>query len=319
MSLPNIAHPWSFSETIAPLSTESPRASLSGAQRELKSPDAAPIASALFAAGFVSSAIALADADTDAGLRATAEAWRQTATIDACLSAMISRGAGAMVPSVSTRADGSPRFLLRLTDTHTAARTIAVEHGSDGMHAELRLFLDEALRDGDRFVDAAPDAGFACLSAATCGRAVSVIALCADAASAAAIDASAHWSDVPDAVSVRVHDSLSGIAFAPTTHGATTVLHLGGAEAVAPLLTDARDALERREIGAVAWRCGRADERSTDADSVQIAAAVLGVFGFQHFALTQRDTGMELVPADAMATNEMIFSLEPSFVARFTA
>ena len=58
--------------------------------------------------------------------------------------------------------------------------------------------------------------------------------------------------------------------------------------------------------------------RSRDAESLQIAAAVLSVFGFQHFALTQGDDGMELVPADAMASNEMIFSLEPSFLMRFT-
>jgi hypothetical protein len=135
----------------------------------------------------------------------------------------------------------------------------------------------------------------------------------------AAIDASATLSGVSDVVRTREGDSLSGITFAPASHGATTILHLGGASAVAPLLTGARAALERREIGAVAWRCGRADESGRDAESLHIAAAVLGVFGFQHFALAQGADGMELVPADAMATNEMIFSLEPSFLARFAA
>jgi hypothetical protein len=311
MSLPNIVHPWSFSEPTTHLLTASPP--------QTTPPDPAPIAAALFAAGFVASAIALAEADGDAALRATADAWQQTATLDASVAAMIARGAGAIVPSVSARADGSPRFVLRLHDADTAIDTIAVEHANDGVCAELRLFLDEALQDGDRYVDAAPGAGFAPLSAATCGHAVSVIALCADDAVRAAIDASATWSGVSDVVRTREGDSLSGIAFAPATHGATTILHLGGASAVAPLLTGARAALERREIGAVAWRCGRADESGRDAESLQIAAAVLGVFGFQHFALAQSADGMELVPADAMATNEMIFSLEPSFLARFAA
>ena len=85
------------------------------------------------------------------------------------------------------------------------------------------------------------------------------------------------------------------------------------------LLRTVLGALERREIGVVAWRCGRADDTGRDAENLQVAAAVLGVFGFQHFALADGEHGVELVPAEVMASNEMIFSIEPSFLARFAA
>ena len=308
MSMPNVAHPCSFT---SPAGNE---------LRAVRSDDGiAPIAAALFAAGFAQSAFALADAVGDARLLAMADNWRRTQSLDAATAELIGRGAGPVVPSVSARDDGAPRFVLRISDGECAARAIATEHGADGVGAELRLFLDEALRNGDRYVDAAPGNGFATLSAATGAAAVSVIALCDDSAHCDAIDTSAKWSDVQDRVTARVDDALDGISFTSATPGASTILHAGGAAAVAPLLTGARAALERREIGAVAWRCGPADEASRDAESLQIAAAVLGVFGFVHFALSDGAHGTELVPADAMASNEMIFSIEPSFLARFAA
>ncbi len=100
---------------------------------------------------------------------------------------------------------------------------------------------------------------------------------------------------------------------------ASTIVHVGSAGAVAPLLRTVRGALERGEIGVVAWRCGRSGETGRDAEHLQVAAAVLGVFGFQHFALADGEQGTELVPAEAMASNEMIFSIDPAFLARFAA
>ena len=103
----------------------------------------------------------------------------------------------------------------------------------------------------------------------------------------------------------------------PTTPGASTIVHAGSAASVAVLLRGVRGALERREIGAVAWRCGLSGASGPDAEGMQVAAAVLGMFGFIHFALASGEAGTELVPAEAMATYAMIFSLEPSFLARF--
>lgn len=308
MSVPNVIHPWT-----------APQPTLTALPPTPVVADAQPIANALFAAGFVASAIAVAGAGSDPELAAMVERWRTTQGLDASLAGMIDGAAGAVVPSVTAREDGSPRFVLRIPDGAAAVAAISAEHGGDGVDAELRLFLDDALRNGDRFVDAAPGLGFGAMSAASGAATVSVIVLCADAAQRDAMETSAHLSDVSDCVTVREATSLMGVSFAPALPGAHTVLHAGSAADVAPLLMGAREALERREIGAVAWRCGRADETGRDAEHLQVAAAVLGVFGFQHFALASGDAGMELVPADAMATNAMIFSLEPSFMARFAA
>ncbi len=308
MSMPNVALQWSLMPPP-----------LTGPQPSSAEPDVARIATALHAAGFLHTAIALTDNQGDEQLQLLADAWQQTMALDEAMVGMIARGSGPLVPSVTARSDGSPRFVLRITDADAAAQAIAREHGDDGVSAELRLFLDEVLRSGDRYVDAAPGDGFAALTAASGEAAVSVIALCEDDAQCEAITVSARWSDVSDCVTARAVDTLDGISLSPATPDATTILHAGSAALVAPLLIGARSALERREIGAVAWRCGRADETGRDAESLQIAAAVLGVFGFVHFALTRGAHGMELVPADAMASNEMIFSLEPSYLARFAS
>jgi len=305
MSMPYVALPWSHN----PLATAAPIAS--------SAPGDAPTAAALFSAGYVASAIAIADASDDPELRDQGAFWRQTLNADAAVAALIGRGAGALVPSASVRRDGAPRFVLTTCGAEDAATAIDREHVGNGADAELRLFLDDALRDGDRYVDVEPAAGFAVLSAATAAAAVSAVALCADAAQRDALVSSAKWSDVSDRVTIHVGRALTDISLSPPAAGRTTIVHVGSAAAVAPAMASIRSALERREIGAVAWRCGTAAESSLDAEHLQVAAAVLGVFGFQHFALAQGVDGLELVPAEVMASNEMIFSLEAGFLAQF--
>ncbi len=318
MSMPEIVHPWSL--PMAPADSVSLVSVTEPAAIEPAVPEhAAPVANALFAAGFVSAAIALADASGDAALIERASAWRDVAASDAVVAATIGAGAGAIVPSVATRADGAPRFMISAADADAAVTAIAREHGEHGVDAELRLFLDEALRDGDRFVDAAPGDGFAVLSAATGIATTSVIALCDDAGQAAAITASAHWSGVSAQMTASADLALDQVPFATSSAATSTILHVGSAGAVAPMLRTVRGALERGEIGVVAWRCGRSGETGRDAENLQVAAAVLGVFGFQHFSLADGEQGTELVPAEAMASNEMIFSIEPTFLARFAA
>lgn len=313
MSMPNVVHPWSQTPPSFTASL------LSGGETESPVADPAPVAEALFSAGFLASAIALAESSGDPELADRAAQWRQVAASDAALAAQIGDGGGALIPSVSTRADGSARFVISAADAGEAVEALALEHGGNGVDAELRLFLDEALRNGDRFVDAAPGAGFAALSAASGAAVASVVVLCESAAHCASIESSARWSDVAGSVTAREGSTLDQVPLAPAIDGASTIVHAGSAAAVAPLLSSARGALERREIGVVAWRCGRAGETGRDAESLQVAAAVLGVFGFHHFALADGENGTELVPAEAMASNEMIFSIEPGFLARFAA
>ena len=309
MSMPNVTHPWTdtSSSFVTELIIVPPVA------------DVGRVATTLFETGFVEAAIALAEQSGGDVLLAAAHEWRQTQSSDAALAAMIRQGAGALVPSVSLRSDGAPRFVVQIADVAAAANAIVREHGEHGTDAELRLFLDEVLQDGDRFVDAAPGAGFAALSAASGQAVASVVVLCINGVTCRAIEESARWSESSDSIVVHEGSELAGIGLAPAVAGGTTIIHAGSAAAVAPLLSGVRHALERGEIGAVAWRCGRADEMGRDAESLQVAAAVLGVFGFQHFALADGADGAELVPADAMASNEMIFSLSPEFLARFAA
>lgn len=305
MSMPNVTHPWSVAApSFTPaLTVVTPAV------------DVGRVATTFFETGFVEAAIALAEQGGDAEMRAVAQDWRRMQRSDAALAAMIRQGAGAPVPSVSQRSDGAPRFVVQLADLSEAPDTIRREHGEHGIDAELRLFLDQVLADGDRFVDAAPGAGFAALSAASGQAVASVVVLCADRAQRDAIEESARWSAASDAIVARDGGELEELGLAPAVAGGTTIIHAGSAAAVAPVLRSVRHALERGQIGAVAWRCGRADEDGRDAESLQVAAAVLGVFGFQHFALADGADGAELVPADAMASNEMIFSLSPEFMA----
>lgn len=313
MSIPNIVHPWSFPTVAAPAP------SLTAVAEAPPLDDAGAVAEALFSAGFVQSAIGLAEASGDESLLHRAGAWRDASVADAAVAERIARGEGVLIPSVALRSDGTPRFVVRAVDGASAVDAIAREHGPNGVDAELRLFLDEALRGGDRFVDAAPGHGFAALSAASGTAGTSVIVLCASDAHADAVTSSAQASGVAARVMAYGDATVDQVAFAPALHGASTILHLGSASEVAPQLRAVRGALERREIGVVAWRCGRSGENSLDAEHMQVAAAVLGVFGFQHFALADGEQGTELVPAEAMASNEMIFSIEPGFLGRFAA
>ena len=308
MSMPQVVHPWS--QPSAPMLQALPFSS---------DRDQAPVALALFNAGFVAAAIAVAECCGDPDLMAQANGWRETQATDAALSGIISAAGAPLIPSVSIRNDGTPRFVLRIPDAVAAAGAMASEHGAHGADAELRLFLDEALRDGDRFVDAAPGVGFVALSAASGSASVSVIALCDDAVQRTAFETSAQWSNVAANLVCRTQTTIGELSLTPATPGGSTIVHAGSAASVAPMLSAVLPALERREIGAVAWRCGTADETGRDAESLQVAAAVLGVFGFQHFALAHGVDGTELVPAEAMASNEMIFSLNMAFQERFTS
>ena len=308
MSLPNPVLPWSTQHVSL----------LSGAQTTPPESGHASIAEALFRIGFTASARALVDACSDPTVReALVPQWEQTAAADTALADVIARSGAVVIPSVSTRHDGAPRFVVRFRNPGDAVAALEAEHGKHGVDAELRLFLTEALRDGDRFVDADPRAGFGALSAASGDASVSVVVLCDSPDQCELVEQSARLSGVESRVTARTVSSLDQVPTAPTAPGASTILHAGSAATVAMLMHGARGALERREIGAVAWRCGTSGATGAEAESMQIAAAVLGVFGFIHFALADGDAGTELVPAEAMATNEMIFSLEPLFLARF--
>jgi hypothetical protein len=270
--------------------------------------DPAPVADTLRAAGFVRAATAIARIGDDARL---AE-WEAIATADAALADVLATHGAIGVPSVQLGEDGAPRFVVCGDDMAALVDGFRQEHEGSGVDAELRLFLDEALQPGDRYVDAAPGAGWAVLTAAT-RPGVRAIALVDDARAARAIATGARASRCAGAVTVRDLDAPDAFALAPAD--GVTVLHAGRAADVAPLLQALRAAHGTR-LDVVAWRCGAAHDADHDAEGMQVAAAVLGVLGFRHFALAAGEQGVELVPAEAMASNTMIFSLGEGFLAR---
>ncbi|MFO0093991.1 MAG: hypothetical protein ACK54K_06750 [Gemmatimonadaceae bacterium] len=270
------------------------------------------LADALVAAGYRQSAMALLQADGTPEAQTCAAAWQRVAAADTRLAERVARSGLPMLPSVQVAEDGTPRFVIVGT-TERLVSACHEEHGPTGVLPELRQFLDEALSSGDVFVDAAPGLGFAALGAATWITPVDVVAATDDAAlrddlrqSACATGCATriHFADVAEwapAAIARLAD-----------HG-LVMLHAGEAAHVAPLLSVGQALLRGDRIGVVAWRCGTP---TRPAEGTEVAAAVLGVLGFRHFALAQRDGIAELVPTDAVATNDYVFSVAPAFIAR---
>lgn len=269
----------------------------------------APVAEALRAAGFGQAALSVARLVGDE----RAEEWSAVATADAALASLIATHGEVAIPSVQIRDDGVPRFVVCGDDPRALSAHVEAEHGEGGVDSELRLFLDEALRPGDRYLDARPAAGFAVLSAAT-RTGVEVIALVEDETAGDALRRSARASGCDAAVTVRYVDDAQ--ALVAGDHAGATVLHAGHAGNVAVLLQAMRAQCGAVPADVVAWRCGSARDADYDAEAMQVAAAVLGVLGFRHFALASGERGLELVPAETMASNTMIFSLGERFLAR---
>lgn len=71
------------------------------------------------------------------------------------------------VPSAQVSADGRPRFHLAAPDDRTGWDNAVAAEAAGGVLAEIRIFLDAQLEQGDVFVDFAPGFGFVALGAVT--------------------------------------------------------------------------------------------------------------------------------------------------------
>ncbi len=71
------------------------------------------------------------------------------------------------IDSTQLTDDLAPRFRVPVSAASGLAEQLAADETHGGVDAELRVFLDAQLATGDVFVDLAPNAGFAALSAAT--------------------------------------------------------------------------------------------------------------------------------------------------------
>lgn len=292
------------------LTASSPMVPTVGVSREPV--DHTPVAKALHTAGFTRAALVVARQAANG----SDDEFAAIATADEALARTLEAEGTAGVPSVQIRENGQPRFIVSHGDSASLATAFTDEHDGNGVDAELRLFIDEAMAPGDFFVDYAPGFGFAALTAAT-ARDGRVVAYADSASDAEALRTSARLSGCADRVTVGEMGTEDSYTL-PDASGLVFV-HAGGSANVAPLMQALRAADPAVGIDVVAWRCGTEQDAEYDAEGMHIATAVLGVLGFQHFALAEGAQGVELVPADAVATNTMIFSVGAAFLARGAA
>lgn len=274
--------------------------------------DGEALADALFAAGYRQSAIALARAAGTAASLEYAHMQQRVIAADESLAERISSTGLALIPAVQIAANGEPRFTI-VADGSDYPAACRQEHGATGVLPELRRFLDGALAPGDVFADAEPGLGFAPLGAATCGAAVHVVVVTDDAALKTQLRKSARVSGCAERVGFVAPEHWEALVMERLVGHGLALLHAGDAGNVAPLLSASRTLLREDRIGVVAWRCGVA---GSEVEGTEVAAAVLGVLGFSHFALVHRDGADELVPTDVVASYEYVFSVAPSFIDR---
>jgi predicted HAD superfamily hydrolase len=258
---------------------------------------AATLVRALEAAGFASAARVVAGRPAAASAHAA----------DQALAGLLAEHGIMAIPSVSTTAEGTPRFVVTDERAERLAALLETEFGANGVDAELRLFLDEALVEDDCFVDAAPGAGFAALTAATAAGAVAVLTLHDSEREAEALRQSAALSGCATRVQAVEAAQLEHVMFPALGDTGYAVLHAGDARAVADVMTRLRRWQQRDLIGVVAW-----SRDVTDAAAEQL----LSVLGYQHFALADGVDGIELVPAAQRATSGMVFSLSEAYLTR---
>jgi hypothetical protein len=272
------------------------------------------LAGALRQDGFIRAAAVIAGRSEESAERALGQEWQAIADADQCFAQLLLQHNLLAIPAVHVDERGGPRFVVTARDPGQLVEALGVEHRAQGVDAELRLFLDEAMRAGDQFIDLAPGLGFAALSAATATQPVQVITMHSDARDAATLMEAATVSGCAGRLMTCAASPLDGAALPTIEPPTLRMLHAGDAGFVAIAMAGARAMARRDGIAVVAWRTRR--DGVTDEAGTAVAAAVLGVLGFSHFALAIGEQGIELVPAEAMASNDMIFSVSESFLAR---
>lgn len=256
------------------------------------------------AALLAESAAAMASDDGDSLTFAT-QLIDTVAAVDAALQRRQLAGEAVLVPSLVESAPGLPRFAIGLTFHELAlpaVRDFVEGELGDGHDAELRTFLDQLLAAGDVYLDLAPGAGAALLTAATHPARPKAVAWCAEAALTTVLVRNVHAAGAESQVQV-----VSGHATPEAIDaraGARTIIHVG---------TDAsllRGGLTRWSVRptVIAFRTGAA----TTADTM----AALDAAGFECFALT---AAMELVPLVRAPRASVGFALSPACSAQLEA
>lgn len=260
----------------------------------------------------------LATGAADAGLWAErATLARETHRADALARAAAAAGF-IPVPSAQRLADGAPRFILLVSDARVATREgierFTTELGGAGIDAELRHFLDAALDASHGFIDWQPGEGYAVLAAATAPTApATVIARVAPehrdglarSIALAGVSERVTLSEADDATL----DAMVSASAAPMLH-----VRAGSAADVPALLASGREAIHAGRIASVSWAVPAGSGLRGTAEHV--AATVLSVMGFAHFAVVAGRDGAELALFDeAPAGQTLVVSVSPAYLA----
>jgi hypothetical protein len=217
-------------------------------------------------------------------------------------------GEALAVPSLTTAPDGTPRFLLGVQWAelaHPIVQAVVLGELAQGVQVELRNFLDEVLRETDRFVDLEPAVGVAILTALSAPSGCSqVVAVQTDATLHAVLSRNVAAAGASAAVTLCADASdIEALVARDTSH--RLLMHTGRASArtIAPLLASARDR-------AIAIACTIDD--STDLDAL---GDVFDAAGLLPLMLVSAGDECELAAFDADAGATYCFALSPAFVA----
>lgn len=224
------------------------------------------------------------------------------------------------LPSAQRTASGTPRFVAMLPedallDPSIEARFCA-ELGGDGIDAEFRNFLDEAITADCVVVDLEAGEGLAACSALTAPTpAAHVIARVRSTTMAEALRASAVLLSASARLTV-VDATASEPLDAMLARQTATWVHVRAGEAidVPAVVASGLQTIQGGRIASICWHLP-ANGGALGATEAT-AGTVLSVLGFQHFVCAMGADGFELVPFDGTPRGHaMVVSLSPAFLA----
>jgi tetratricopeptide (TPR) repeat protein/glycosyltransferase involved in cell wall biosynthesis len=220
------------------------------------------------------------------------------------------------LPSRQTLPDGGPRFTLAVPFEMLATDAGFARYGAEldagGVGAEVRVFLDEQLADGDALVDVGAGWGFVALGAATApGRRVRVTAVLDTDADARMVRMAA--AQLTGTLDVRQVPRLPGVSLDELAGDAPRLfVRVAEAAQLPELLATGAALLESGRLAGICWT---PRDQGAAAASDAVMCDGLAAFGFQHFVLEHDEDGARLDPYVSGAGERAIFSLSPSYLA----
>jgi len=224
------------------------------------------------------------------------------------------------LPSMERLPDGAPRFTLDVPFAALAGdgfETYSLELAGGGVDRDLRLFLEERLRDGDAFLDVGAGWGFAALAAATLpGRAVRVLALVDDPAREAVLRSALPTAAITGSLEALATDAPGQappdlLLADPSPHSGSVFLRVSDPGALPDVLAGSAGLIAAGRLACLAWRCRPGpDGESAAADRVVLES--LSSLGFEHFRVAEDASGCSLDPFTTPSGEGHVFSLSPT-------